>query len=156
MVSHAVWKTWPSGLRNDKNLGLQPRFLSTGSLGPCFHMARETMIKSYNICPVKSRLKLLMHSLYSTVEVWTWINNLIPHFTTDVLIHVGLKLNDVGKGAPGLNVLTIVTHKVSSQISEIGEINTRKWPCWRHFKGTDVTALTMVMQLLRTEITYIR
>ena len=36
MVSHAVWKTWPSGLSNDKNLGLRPRFLSTESLGPCF------------------------------------------------------------------------------------------------------------------------
>ena len=36
MVSHAVWKTWPSGLSYDKNLGLQPRFLSTESLGPCF------------------------------------------------------------------------------------------------------------------------
>ena len=36
MVSHAVWKTWPSGLSNDKNLGLHPRFLSTESLGPCF------------------------------------------------------------------------------------------------------------------------
>ena len=35
MVSHAVWKTWPSGLSNDKNLGLLPRFLSTESLGPC-------------------------------------------------------------------------------------------------------------------------
>ena len=36
MVSHVVWKTWPSGLSNDKNLGLRPRFLSTESLGPCF------------------------------------------------------------------------------------------------------------------------
>ena len=27
---------WPSGLSNDKNLGLRPRFLSTESLGPCF------------------------------------------------------------------------------------------------------------------------
>ena len=36
MVSHAVWKTWPSGLSNDKNLGLRPRFLSIESLGPCF------------------------------------------------------------------------------------------------------------------------
>ena len=36
MVSYAVWKTWPSGLSNDKNLGLRPRFLSTESLGPCF------------------------------------------------------------------------------------------------------------------------
>ena len=36
MVSHAVWKTWPSGLSYDKNLGLRPRFLSTESLGPCF------------------------------------------------------------------------------------------------------------------------
>ena len=36
MVSHAVWKTWPSGLSNDKNLGIRPRFLSTESLGPCF------------------------------------------------------------------------------------------------------------------------
>ena len=36
MVSRAVWKTWPSGLSNDKNLGLRPRFLSTESLGPCF------------------------------------------------------------------------------------------------------------------------
>ena len=36
MVSHAVWKTWPSGLSNDKNLGLRPQFLSTESLGPCF------------------------------------------------------------------------------------------------------------------------
>ena len=36
MVSHAVWKTWPSGLSNDKNLSLRPRFLSTESLGPCF------------------------------------------------------------------------------------------------------------------------
>ena len=36
MVSHAVWKTWPSGLSNDKNLGLWPRFLSTESLGPRF------------------------------------------------------------------------------------------------------------------------
>ena len=36
MVSHAVWKTWPSGLSNDKNLGLRPRFLSTESPGPCF------------------------------------------------------------------------------------------------------------------------
>ena len=36
MVSHAVWKTWPSGLSNDKKLGLRPRFLSTESLGPCF------------------------------------------------------------------------------------------------------------------------
>ena len=34
--AHAVWKTWPSGLSNDKNLGLRPRFLSTESLGPCF------------------------------------------------------------------------------------------------------------------------
>ena len=56
MVSHAVWKTWPSGLSNDKNLGLQPRFLSTESLGPCFHTARETMIKSYNSCPVSSNI----------------------------------------------------------------------------------------------------
>ena len=31
-----MWKTWPSGLSNDKNLGLRPRFLSTESLGPCF------------------------------------------------------------------------------------------------------------------------
>ena len=36
MAPHAVWKTWPSGLSNDKNLGLRPRFLSTESLGPCF------------------------------------------------------------------------------------------------------------------------
>ena len=36
MVSHVVWKTWPSGLSCDKNLGLPPRFLSTESLGPCF------------------------------------------------------------------------------------------------------------------------
>ena len=36
MISHAVWKTWPSGPSNDKNLGLRPRFLSTESLGPCF------------------------------------------------------------------------------------------------------------------------
>ena len=36
MVSHAVWKTWPSGLSNNKNLGLRPRFLSAESLGPCF------------------------------------------------------------------------------------------------------------------------
>ena len=36
MVSHTVWKTWPSGLSSDKNLGLRPRFVSTESLGPCF------------------------------------------------------------------------------------------------------------------------
>ena len=36
MVSHAMWKTWPSGLSYDKNLGLRPRFLSTESLGPYF------------------------------------------------------------------------------------------------------------------------
>ena len=36
MVSHAVWKTWPSGLSYDKNLGLRPRFLSIESLGPWF------------------------------------------------------------------------------------------------------------------------
>ena len=29
-------KHWPSGLSNDINLGLRPRFLSTESLGPCF------------------------------------------------------------------------------------------------------------------------
>ena len=29
MVCHAIWKTWPSGLSHNKNLGLRPRFLST-------------------------------------------------------------------------------------------------------------------------------
>ena len=41
MVSHVVWKTWPSGLSYDKNLGLRPRFLSTESLGPCFSHGME-------------------------------------------------------------------------------------------------------------------
>ena len=29
MVGHAMLKTWPSGFSDIKNLGLQPRFLST-------------------------------------------------------------------------------------------------------------------------------
>ena len=36
MVSHAVWKAWPSGLSDDKNLGLRPRVFPTESLGLCF------------------------------------------------------------------------------------------------------------------------
>ena len=50
MVSCAMWKTWPSGLSKDKNLGLRPWFLSTECLARrhVFHTARETMIKSYN------------------------------------------------------------------------------------------------------------
>ena len=37
MVSHAVWITWPSGLSDDKNLGLRPRFRrDTESFGPRF------------------------------------------------------------------------------------------------------------------------
>ena len=29
-----------------------------------------------------------------TVEVWEWINNLIPHFTGDVItFHAGIKVN---------------------------------------------------------------
>ena len=35
MVSHDVWKWWPLGLSDDKDLGFRPRFLSTESLGPC-------------------------------------------------------------------------------------------------------------------------
>ena len=35
MVSRDVWKTWPSGLSYDKNLGLRPLLLSTDSLEPC-------------------------------------------------------------------------------------------------------------------------
>ena len=35
MVSHGVWKTWPSDLYNDKNLIFEPCFLSTESLEAC-------------------------------------------------------------------------------------------------------------------------
>ena len=51
MVSHAVWKTWPSGLSYDKNFGLRTRFLSTESLGPCFShgMGDHDQILHYNM-----------------------------------------------------------------------------------------------------------
>ena len=49
MVSHAWWRTWPSGPCNDKQ-SLRSRFLSTESLGHVFRTAWEIIIKSFNIC----------------------------------------------------------------------------------------------------------
>ena len=59
MVSHAVWKTWPSGLSNDKNLGFRPRFLSTESLGPCFTHGmgdHDQILQHFHFSPAPSRL----------------------------------------------------------------------------------------------------
>ena len=70
MVSHAMWKTWPSGLSNDKNLGLRPRFLSTESLGPCFshgmgdhdQILQQAMIWDYVDADLCRHMALLDHS----------------------------------------------------------------------------------------------
>ena len=46
MVSHAVWITWPSGLSDDKNLGLRARFCrDTESLGPRFSHDHDQILQ---------------------------------------------------------------------------------------------------------------
>ena len=76
MVSHAVWKTWPSGLSNDKNLGLRPRFLSTESPGPCFShgMGDHDQILQYITAVTKaeynSQFEPTDYIPYLTGELW--------------------------------------------------------------------------------------
>ena len=83
MVSRAVWKTWPSGLSNDKNLGLRPRFLSTESLGPCFshsmgdhdqilHSKPESPYQPACVRSVTSGLRSVR--LCKASASWCWIN----------------------------------------------------------------------------------
>ena len=59
MVSHTVWKTLPSSLRYDKNLGLRHRFLSTESLGPYFSqgMGDHDQILQYSRCGIQISAK---------------------------------------------------------------------------------------------------
>ena len=61
MVSHAVWKTWPSGLSYDKNLGLRPRFLSTESLRPCFSHGMGDYDQIKGLRPVLEGFVVTMH-----------------------------------------------------------------------------------------------
>ena len=56
MVSHAVWKTWPSGLSNDKNLGLRvPRAMFFTRHGRPWsnptieHNRKEDIVKPYQL-----------------------------------------------------------------------------------------------------------
>ena len=72
MISHAVWKTWPSGLNNEKNLRLRPRLLSTESLGPCFSRGMgdhdqilqhsTKYIKMYQPNKISPKIKHLPHT----------------------------------------------------------------------------------------------
>ena len=48
MVSHAVWKTWPSGLSDEKTMAEGLDFCLLSPSGHVFHTAWDTMIKSYN------------------------------------------------------------------------------------------------------------
>ena len=60
-------KTWPSGLSNDKNLGLRPRFLSTESLGPCFSHGTGDHDQILHHIPVFTCLFLSWILTYRTV-----------------------------------------------------------------------------------------
>ena len=54
MACHVMLKTYPLGLSHNKNLGLQPQFLSTTvPLGQVFNIAWPAMIKTFNMSPVK-------------------------------------------------------------------------------------------------------
>ena len=76
MVSHAVWKTWPSGLSNDKNRGRRPRFLSTESLGPCFSHGmgdHDQMIWRRGI-ELEFEYSSLLSEGLTTIHITRWIN----------------------------------------------------------------------------------
>ena len=95
MVSHAVWKTWPSGLSYDKNLGLRPRFLSTESLGPCF------------LHGTGDHDQLLQHvisnsSLGSCCEIAAWCmsQNLSDKKSTLVQVMAGWKVPETDTPSP--------------------------------------------------------
>ena len=73
MVSHAMWKTWPSGLSYDKNLGLRPRFLSTESLGPCFSHGmgdHDQILQHHIISPTASFHVTKNKSIIIAVAQW--------------------------------------------------------------------------------------
>ena len=82
MFSHAVWKTWPSGLSNDKNLVLRPRFLSTESPGPCFSHSTGDHDQILH-------QMLIMHDVdevwYSTM-IWKLIELILCHSDARFLI----------------------------------------------------------------------
>ena len=44
-------------------------------------------------CPVKSRMKLLIHFNSCTVDVWGWISNFSPHFMTDIITNTCWDMN---------------------------------------------------------------
>ena len=45
-------------------------------------------------CPVTCGMKLLIHSQTSTVDVWEWISNFIPHFIIDVNVNL-IKITNI-------------------------------------------------------------
>ena len=105
MVSHAVWKTWPSGLSNDKNLGLRPRFLSTESLGPCFphgmgdhdQILQHIEIAWHQIpcllmpCPLPGLGPIPEELEFLQFKFWNWNWNWRCHFNSRIFFTIHLK-----------------------------------------------------------------
>ena len=139
---NSIWSWSPmpcekhgSGLSNDKNLGIRPRFLSTESLGPCFHTAWETMIKSYNhrfsIEWCKTR-KCLLKS-YKATETLTYIDvrfrkTIYNSFIMDNLYYCSLSWHFWGKTLQWLAPLTTILNRFNIWINECLHIRARLWP----------------------------
>ena len=69
MVAHAVWKTWPSGLSNEKTSAFGLGFCLLSPSGHVFHTAWETMIKSYIRVPSNTMSREIIGSESTRLQV---------------------------------------------------------------------------------------